>query len=631
MAMTNPGRRASVILRQLFASRTPAWLAMLVVATHAAPGLAAARAFPEAEGFGATVTGGRGNKVVHVTNLSDSGAGSLRDAISQGNRIVVFDVGGVITLASKLAASGDNLTIAGQTAPGDGITIYGNGTSFSSRKNIVVRFVRFHQGLAQGSAEDTKAVNLTDAQNMIFDHVSVMWGRWDNFGITGSSSTVTLQDSIIGEGIVPQKFGSIVDSADQITIARNLWIDNESRNPKFKANGQYINNVVYNWGSGGGLIGGHSSADWYEDVINNYLIAGPANTGSFLSQYASTDRVYHQGNLVDVDRDGKLGGRAVANSDFNGDTPPTFEAAAHNNPSVPVTVLTPAAAYDRIVAQAGVCSKRDAVDQRLIAQLRSLGTSGAIVGGTDGEAAVGGQPAATQSQRPAGFDTDGDGMPDAWETAHGLDPASAADATSDGTGDGYTNVEKYLNELASNACGAAAPTRPDAGADGPADATGSADVVRLDATDTANRDASPTADTADAGLPTPDAVAEPARDAVIADASPPSPDSAIAARDTADVLPEALADTATVLPDAGTVPGGDATLASDAVVPRPDAAASGPEAAPDSAASVPNQDAGTMVKTPASGCTCALGATRGSPALAWLLLGLALLGLRRLR
>jgi hypothetical protein len=383
-----------------------------------------------------------------VTTLADSGTGSLRDAVSQANRIVVFDVGGVITITSQLVIAGDNITIAGQSAPGNGITIYGNGSSFSSRTNIIVRYVRFRQGINSDSG--VKAVNITDGQNMIFDHVAVQWGRWDNFGVTGTSSTVTLQNSMVGEGIDPQRFGSIMDSVHDISVARNLWIDNESRNPKFKANGQYINNVVYNWGGGGGLIGGHSGANWYEDIINNYLIAGPSATTGFLTFYANTDMVYQTGNLVDVNQDGKLNGRAVVTGDFAFDTtPPTFETAAYNKPAVPVTVLSAADAYAQVLSQAGTCQLRDAVELRLVGQLKSLGTAGAVI--TD-ETVVGGQPTVAQVTRPAGYDTDKDGMSDAWETAHGLNPNDPSDASGDSNGDGYTNVEEFLNSLADAAC-----------------------------------------------------------------------------------------------------------------------------------------------------------------------------------
>jgi MYXO-CTERM domain-containing protein len=442
-------------------------LVIIVMAAMAAgEAVAAPLAFPGAEGFAALVTGGRKGQVVHVTTLADSGTGSLRDALSGSNRIVVFDVSGVIKPASVLVVGGDNITLAGQSAPGDGITIYDRETSFSGRSNIIVRYLRFRQGMIDTSGSAQKTVNITDGQNMIFDHVSVQWGRWDNFGITGTSSTVTLQNSIVGEGVPPQHFGSIIDGEQDITIAHNLWIDNNERNPKFKANGECINNVVYDWGTGGGIIGGHSGADWYEDYIGNYLIAGPAAVANFFTFYTNTDHAYQTGNMVDVNKDGQLNGRAVVNADFQGTTPPTFETAAHSKPPVPVTVLSAEDAYARVMAQAGTCQHRDAVELRLIAQLGSLGTKGAIIAD---ESDVGGQPVVTQVTRPAGFDTDGDGMPDAWETAHGLDPNSASDGNGDSNGDGYTNVEEYLNAQADLACpgGATMPPAADAGASNP--------------------------------------------------------------------------------------------------------------------------------------------------------------------
>jgi hypothetical protein len=390
---------------------------------------------------------------------------------------VVFDISGVIKPTDVIVVAGDNITLAGQSAPGDGITIYGRETSFSSRSNMIVRYLRFRQGMTDASGSAKKTVNITDGQNMIFDHVSIQWGRWDNFGITGTSSTVTLQNSIIGEGVPPQNFGSIIDGEQDITIAHNLWIDNNERNPKFKANGECINNVVYDWGTGGGIIGGHSGTDWYEDYIGNYLIAGPSAVDKFFTFYTNTDHAYQTGNMVDVNKDGQLNGRAVVNADFQGTSPPTFETAAHSKPPVPVTVLSAEDAYARVVAQAGTCQHRDAVELRLIGQLTSLGTKGAIIAD---ESDVGGQPAMTQVTRPAGFDTDGDGIPDTWETAHGLNPNSASDGNGDYTGDGYTNVEKYLNEQADLACPGGTSTPPDAGTPHPVDAA----VPPVDARDT---------------------------------------------------------------------------------------------------------------------------------------------------
>src|SRR4051812_37971162 len=159
-------------------------------------------AFPEAEGFGALATGGRGGSVYHVTNLNDTGAGSFRDAVSAGNRTVVFDVGGVITINSQVAFS-NNLTIAGQTAPG-GIVVYGDGVSLSNRNNIIVRYITFRQGISSGSGD--KALNITNGYNIILDHVSIGWGRWDTFGITDNSHDITVQNGIMAEGIDPQNF-----------------------------------------------------------------------------------------------------------------------------------------------------------------------------------------------------------------------------------------------------------------------------------------------------------------------------------------------------------------------------------------------------------------------------------------
>jgi pectate lyase len=564
--------------------------AVILGIMSASEATAAPLAFPGAEGFAATVTGGRKGQVYHVTTLADSGAGSLRDAVSQGNRIVVFDISGVIKPADVIVVAGDNITLAGQSAPGDGITIYGRETSFSSRSNIIVRYLRFRQGMTDASGSAKKTVNITDGQSMIFDHVSIQWGRWDNFGITGTSSTVTLQNSIIGEGVPPQNFGSIIDGEQDITIAHNLWIDNNERNPKFKANGECINNVVYNWGTGGGIIGGHSGTDWYEDYIGNYLIAGPSAVAKFLTFYTSTDHAYQTGNMVDVNKDGQLNGRAVVSADFEGTSPPTFETAAHSKPPVPVTVLSAEDAYARVVAQAGTCMHRDAVELRLIAQLTSLGTKGAIIAD---ESDVGGQPAMTSEKRPAGFDTDGDGMSDAWETAHGLNPSSASDGSGDYNGDGYTNLEKYLNSLADDACGGTPSSPPEA----------------ADAGTVPSKDAA--APVADAGLP-------PGKDA----ATTPGPDAFIPTGDTATARADAFIpgnDGPAVLADTSRPTSDSPAMRPDTAVPAPDVAATLADAAapttsdasadtapgntPDAAANNPK------VTTPASpsGCSCAIG------------------------
>jgi len=405
-------------------------------------------AFPGAEGFGALATGGRGGKVYHVTTLADSGPGSFRDAASQPHRIVVFDVGGVIKLAANIEVS-SNVTIAGQTAPGEGICLYGRSVSLGGQSNIILRYVRFREGIAGDRGK--KSLGMDHASNIIIDHCSVEWGRWDDLGITVQSHDITVQYCVMAEGMHPQSFGALIDSVTNVTLSHNLWMSNESRNPKVKGTIQYINNVVYNWGETG-LCGGHSLADHALDVIGNYFIKGPSSNDRFAGQFYATDHVYQAGNFADLDADGTLNGQLVAATDFHRAdektyTMPTFVSAAAMHPSITVTVDSAATAYAKIVAGAGCSLRRDAVDRRLIDELTSLGKRGKTLPHTDdkGEALAGGLGEVKGG--PAPLDSDGDGMPDAWEIAHGLNPRDAADAAKlDGSG--YTQLEVYVNRLA---------------------------------------------------------------------------------------------------------------------------------------------------------------------------------------
>jgi len=438
-------------------------------------------AFPGASGFGAIAIGGRGGAVYHVKNLTDSGPGSLREGVEHPNgpRTIVFDVVGYIPLQNILRV-GSDLTIAGQTAPGDGIGLRGSEVSFSGSHNVIVRYIRIRQGLA--ARQDKKsAVNITGGQNMIFDHLSIQWGRWDTIDMNGCTN-VTFQDCIIGPGVAPQRFGCLCQS-DSVSFIRNLWISNQSRNPKAKGTVQYINNVVYNWGVTG-YVGGHSAANHSADLINNYFIKGPSSSGHFVGEFKSTDLIYQSGNFVDLDCDGKLNGREVTAADFGGENGPTLVDApkfqtfgdadstggrsasrpgsqrSRNEASVQTGSNTPlvshalgagtaralfvpdsaSVAYNKIVSGAGASLHRDAVDQRLIGDLTSLGLRGRTVRdpeemGGFGELAGG----------PAPVETDGDGMPDSWETANGLDPKVADDNKA--TASGYTHLEEYLNWL----------------------------------------------------------------------------------------------------------------------------------------------------------------------------------------
>ena len=400
-------------------------------------------AFPGAEGFGALATGGRSGTVYHVTNLNDTGPGSFRDAVSQPNRTVVFDLGGIIKITKEIEVS-SNLTIAGQTAPGDGICIYGNGVSLGGQSNIIVRYVRFRMGIAGDRGK--KSLGMDKASNIIVDHCSIEWGRWDDIGITVGSNNITFQYCIMAEGIDPQSFGALIDTVTNVTLSHNLWMSNESRNPKAKGTVQFINNVVYDWGITG-LCGGHSGANHYLDAINNYFIKGPASNNQMAGQFLPTDHVFQDGNLVDLARDGTLNGRPVTTADFTDKNGvPTFVKTPSMHPAIAVTTESAPAAYARIVAEVGCSLHRDAVDLRLISELTSLGTKGHTLDHKDakGEALAGGQGEIKSGPTPV--DTDGDGIPDAWETVHGLDPKNPADAAKFDAS-GYSNLEVYLNSL----------------------------------------------------------------------------------------------------------------------------------------------------------------------------------------
>jgi pectate lyase len=356
-------------------------------------------AFSGAEGFGRFASGGRGGEIFHVTTLDDSGAGSFRDAVSKPHRVVVFDVGGIIRLKSNVAVNSD-ITLAGQTAPGDGVMLYGRSVSFSGQKNVIVRYLRFREGIAGDKGKCS--VNLSNGGDMIFDHCSIEWGRWDCLGLTQGSHDITFQNCIIGEGVDPQRFGSLSDSVTNITYTHNLWINNQSRNPKAKGRIQYVNNVVYNWGVCG-LVGGHSGADHFQDVVGNYFIAGPNSGSHFVGEFTGTDHVFQKDNFADTDKDGKLNGREVVAADFGGgENAPTIVNAPSVAPLDGLKIESASAALSNVLANAGCSLHRDSVDARLIDEVKSLGTRGKI---SHSEAEVGGPGELKAVHAPANLKT----------------------------------------------------------------------------------------------------------------------------------------------------------------------------------------------------------------------------------
>ncbi len=401
--------------------------------------LAAIPAFPGAEGFGANAVGGRGGSVYLVTNLNDSGPGSFRDAVSAPNRTVVFTVGGVIRINSVVAVK-NNITIAGQTAPGGGITIYGNRVSFSDAHNTICRYIRFRQGINGDSGTD--AVGIASGHDMIFDHVSASWGRDETFSISGGNiSNITLQDCIIGQGLLTHSAGGLMQPGGGVSIFRTLYIDNWMRNPKIKGINDYRNNVVYNWGSGGGYIpAGDSAGDSFANMIGNYFIGG-FDSGAGTSPFKTGNqnyRLFHADNREDLNLNGALDGTAVTNASF-----PTLQLVGtpFDYPA-PIVALTPEQSVQHIAAFAGASHRRDSVDTNMIAELLSYGIDGRQI---YNENEVGGVGVVAGAATPV-VDTDGDGMPDWWEEAAGTNPL-VADNNGDLDGDGYTNLENYINSL----------------------------------------------------------------------------------------------------------------------------------------------------------------------------------------
>lgn len=409
-------------------------------------------AFPGAQGFGRFATGGRGGTVYHVTNLNDSGAGSLRDAVSQSNRIVVFDVSGIIHLKSGLVFSG-NLTVLGQTAPGEGIQVYGDRVSFSGASNLIVRHMRFRMGKGGTSGKD--AAGVSNGRNMIFDHLSALWGRdecfsinWDNKGT--EPADITIQNSIIGQGLQSHSCGGLIQTKGGVTLYRNLYIENKTRNPKVKGLNQFVNNVVYNWGGGGCyLMGRDSAGDSWADIENNYFVKGPWNANtSPLSDGNANFQFYAEGNYYDKDKDGKLNGSPITDAEYTatgGLRRSTLNEITNNPkpfPEITEKMTAEEALYWIIDSVGPSLPVRDEVDQYLIDELSSFGTLGSTDGISDETTLPhGGTGTLYIGEKP--LDTDGDGIPDEWEIANGLNPNDPSDAAKIAA-NGYANIENYV-------------------------------------------------------------------------------------------------------------------------------------------------------------------------------------------
>jgi hypothetical protein len=432
-------------------------------------------AFPGADGWGRYTTGGRGGEVLFVTNLNDSGTGSLRDAINAtGIRTIIFRVSGTIELKSLLRIRNGNVTIAGQTAPGDGICIMGYPVQISA-DNVIIRHLRFRLG---DFIEDDSFKG-TDRKDIIIDHCSMSWGV-DEVASFYRNENFTMQNCIIAESLYrsvhakgDHGYGGIW-GGNKASFLRNLIAHHTSRTPRFNGarysppkddNTDFRNNVIYNWGFNnvyGGDPNETTGTKANINIVNNYYKPGPAtNSGQvayrILEPYSKStfgySLFYVDGNMVhgypNVLSDnwglGVQGVSAGKKVELRVDTP--FQHIAFET-------LNAQDAYEFVLDNAGArIPKLDIHDLRVIHETREgTATYGGVYKGPntgiiDKPSDVGGWPVLFSAPQP--IDTDGDGMPDEWENENGLDPSDPSDRNDDIRGEGYTNLEYYINSITS--------------------------------------------------------------------------------------------------------------------------------------------------------------------------------------
>jgi hypothetical protein len=421
-------------------------------------------AFPEAEGFGAYSKGGRGGKVLYVSNLNDTGKGSLRWAVEQeGPRTVLFSVSGTINLKKNLDIENPYITIAGQTAPGDGICLRG-ATLRIAANDVIIRYLRIRLGdgtHGKGSLQGKDAISISSGENIIIDHCSASWSLDEVLSASTEHpvlNKVTVQWCFIAEALNPDghSFGSLIRGTGgaKYSYLHNLYAHNKGRNPRpgnYDSNPHkkdpegllldFRNNVIYNWGGSYAGYSNDSRSVTRLNYVGNYLIPGEDSeqSGIAYSTGSPYNRAYFSGNYymdkMPEDRWSLVKFRSSWSDDeiqaYRQDEP--FETG----PIVEEDALT---AYERVLKSGGaILPRRDAVDSRIVKDVRSH--TGRII---KSQEEVGSWP--ELASLPAPKDTDHDGMPDHWEIKNGLDPNYGDDRNIVGD-DGYTMLEIYLNGM----------------------------------------------------------------------------------------------------------------------------------------------------------------------------------------
>lgn len=446
--------------------------------TKPTPVVEEALAFPGAEGFGNQTTGGRGGKVIYVTNLNDNGPGSLRTAIqTSGPRYILFQVSGTIALESVLEIKNGDVTIAGQSAPGDGICLKNYPVAIKAN-NVIIRFMRFRMGAEANQEAD--AIGGRGIKNIILDHCSMSWSVDECVSFYANENT-TIQWCFISESLrnsVHTKgahgYGGIWGGT-KASFHHNLLAHHDNRNPRLGELAGDLsaltdlvdlrNNVVYNWGSNTCYGGEGMNAN----IVNCYYKPGPAsknrerimaidkNTDSSAPIYNQWGKFYVAGNIVEgsprATQDNWTYGVWNQFSSKYGAIPEVEKMGLRRLTEHPINgnVFTHSAdtAYAKVLELGGASLVRDALDLRIVQETRQgtftfNGSKGSTKGIIDSQEDVGGWPELKSLPAPA--DTSGDGMPDAWKITHGLNPAKD-DANGHDLSTAYDNVEVYLNSL----------------------------------------------------------------------------------------------------------------------------------------------------------------------------------------
>jgi hypothetical protein len=411
-------------------------------------------AFPGAEGFGRYTTGGRGGKVYIVNNLNDDGPGSLRDAIKKrGPRTIVFAVSGTIALESTLSINNGDVTIAGQTAPGDGICIRNYPVKVSAN-NVIIRFLRFRLGDEKSQQDD--AISGTRQSNMIIDHCSMSWAT-DECASFYRNKNFTLQWCIISESLnqsIHEKgehgYGGIW-GGEGASFHHNLLANHNSRLPRFSGSAttpntpdelvDFRNNVIYNW-MNNNTYGGEKGR---YNMVGNYYKPGPSTKSKktwLVNPSSPYGKFYLMDNML-------VGNESATKNNRNGVKADHIDSTWVEIPFKTEMIINQTAekTYVQVLNYAGASFKRDAVDTRIVEEARS-GNSKAGKNGNgiiDSQKDVGGWPELKSTTALA--DSDQDGMPDVWEQKNKLNPNDASDASTFTISKTYSNIEVYINGL----------------------------------------------------------------------------------------------------------------------------------------------------------------------------------------